>query len=42
VRKALITILFFAVCPFLLAQQTLTKNSVIKLMKAGFLEESDS
>jgi hypothetical protein len=39
VRNALIAIVFLAACPLLLAQQTLNKDSVIKMVKMGFPED---
>jgi hypothetical protein len=38
-RKTLIAILFAAICPLLLAQQTLNNDSVIKMVKMGFQED---
>lgn len=38
-RKALLAIVFLAVCPILVAQQALNNDSVIKLVKAGLSED---
>lgn len=39
VRKVLIAVVLFATCPVILAQQTLTNNPVVKLVKADFSED---
>src|SRR3569833_1208312 len=38
-RKAFLTCLLLLLCPVLFAQETLTNDSVIKLLKAGLSEE---
>lgn len=38
-RTTVIAIVFFAICPLVLAQQTLNNDSVIKMVKMGFPQE---
>jgi hypothetical protein len=38
-RKTILAFVFFALCPLLIAQQTLTNDSVIKLVKSGMSED---
>ncbi|MGD0737234.1 MAG: hypothetical protein ABR976_19040 [Terracidiphilus sp.] len=38
-RKTLIALLFLAFCPFLVAQQTLNNDAIIKLVKAGLSDD---
>jgi hypothetical protein len=38
-RKSFITLVFLAICPILVAQQSLNNDSVIKLVKAGLSED---
>jgi hypothetical protein len=38
-RKDLLGLLFLAVCPLLVAQQTLTNDAIIKLVKAGLSDD---
>src|SRR4051794_25139809 len=38
-RKAFLTCLVLLLCPVLFAQETLTNDSVVKLLKAGLSEE---
>jgi hypothetical protein len=40
VRKVLVAIAFFVVFPLLLAQQTLNNESIIKMVKMGFTEDT--
>jgi len=38
-RKAILAFVYFALCPLLIAQQALTNDSVIKLVKSGMSED---
>ena len=38
-RKIILTIVFLAICPLVVAQQALNNDSVIKLVKAGLSDD---
>lgn len=38
-RKSILAIVLFVICPFLLAQQTLNNNEIVKMIKAGLSDD---